>query len=83
MKKLKKKSEEFEIKFWKEWLEADLLKRGELIKKLPIVQRPLKIKDKKLAKDTIAMLLNSYFEDLESAVYTKIRLKNKHNINQK
>ncbi|MBM3304016.1 MAG: hypothetical protein FJY76_02875 [Candidatus Aenigmarchaeota archaeon] len=60
------------------WLNADPLKREELVAKLPFARdcvecRWLKL-PKRLRERTIPMLLNSFFEDLESAVYTKVRL---------
>lgn len=70
----KKKSSEYEIKFWKDWLEADLLKRQELVKKLPFFKMCLIIKDDKVWKHSFTTVLNGYFEDLEAAVYKKIRL---------
>jgi len=69
-----KRKKDFEIKFWKDWLNADMLKRQNLVKNLLIVKKPLKTKDSKLNNNATALLLNSYFEDLESAIYTKIRL---------
>lgn len=68
---------DYEIKWWKDWLEADVLKRGEMVEKLPFTSEVLnihKIKDKKMEIRSVAMMLNSFFEDLESAMYTKIRL---------
>ena len=64
----------YEIKFWKDWLGADHLKRGQLVKKLLIFKELFQIKDDETLKRTAVILLNSYFEDLESAVYTKINL---------
>ncbi len=75
MKKSKKKLEEgYEIRFWKDWLEADMLKRLDLVKKLPLFGMCLKMKDEKIWRNSFTTLINGYFEDLESAVYTKIRL---------
>ena len=71
--------EEFEIKFWKDWLEADILERQELVRKLPIFKTCIKMKNNKLWKDAFDTMLNGYFEDLESAVYTKIRLEEEKN----
>lgn len=71
--------EDYEIKFWKDWLEADPIKRLKLVEKLPIMKEVFtfdKISNKS-REHTFAMLLNSFFEDLESAVYTKIRIDNK------
>ncbi len=71
--------EEYEIKWWKEWLEADFLKREEMVEKLPIVNEILNMGNvpEKIRKHSFALILNSFFEDLESAVYTKIRLEKK------
>ncbi len=74
--------EEYEIKFWKDWLEADLIERERLVEKLSIVRD---IEDigkmqkilKKIRKHFFVSLLNGLFEDLENAVYTKIRLESK------
>lgn len=70
---------EFEIKFWKDWLYGDSLKKEELVRKLPIVKELINSNKlpEKMRKRSIALVLNSLFEDLESAVYTKIRLENK------
>ncbi len=68
--------DDYEIKFWKDWLNADPLKRLELAKGLPIFKMSLKMKNTKMWKRAFALLLNGYFEDLESVVYTKIRLEN-------
>ena len=71
--------EDYEIKFWKDWLEGDLLKRLELVEKLPITKSVFKAHKlpKKLREEAFATYLNSFFEDLESAIHTKIRLENK------
>ncbi len=82
-KKMTKTSEtvEFEIKFWKDWLYADLLKRLDMVEKLPFVREVGKIgkirTPEKLREHAIATMLNGLFEDLESAVYTKIELEKK------
>lgn len=64
---------EFEIKFWKDWLYADMLKRLAMVEKLPIVRDVKRFGKlpKKMRKHIFAQMLNGYFEDLESAVYTK------------
>ena len=72
-----KKIEDYEIKFWKDWLEADILERQSLVKKLPFFKMCLEMKDEKMWKESFTTMLNGYFEDLESAVYTKMRLKEK------
>jgi len=71
--------EDYEIKFWKDWLEGDYLKRLELVKNLPIIKEIIKIDElpKEHRERIFVSLLNGFFEDLESAVYTKIRLENK------
>ena len=65
---------DYEIKFWKDWLYADPLKRRKLVSKLPLFDTTIKIKDEKFARDVFSSQLGSYFEDLESAIYTKTRL---------
>ena len=68
--------ENYEIKWWKDWIESDHIERLEMTKKLPILSELYKFD--KLEKDMQVhmqgMLLNGFFEDLESAIYTKIRL---------
>ena len=68
--------EGYEIKFWKDWLEGDIEKRLKLVKNLSIIREIEKIN--KLPKDfreqMLVNSLNGFFEDLESAVNTKIRL---------
>ncbi len=73
---MKQNSKSYASKFWKDWLEADLLKREDMIKKLPIVKNIWDIKKlpKKIREHSFALLLLGFFEDLESAVYTKIEL---------
>ncbi|HLD41857.1 MAG TPA: hypothetical protein VJB06_02385 [archaeon] len=70
---------DYEIKFWKDWLNADPLKRMGMVEKLPIINEILGMAKlpSKYRKRAFAMLLNGFFEDLESAVYTKIRLEEK------
>lgn len=77
--KQKKQTMGYEIKFWKDWLHADILKKQELVAKLPFYAMALELKglskkNEKLAKHSFTTMLNGYFEDLESAVYTKMRL---------
>ena len=71
--------QDYEIKLWKDYLYSDYLDRLKLVEKLPIrkMLRDLEtIKNKKITEkmkaQMIVQLLNGYFEDLESAVYTKI-----------
>ena len=75
MKKQKDKKEEYEIKWWKDWLEADMLKREELVAKLPIIKSIWDLKElpKEMRESTFAQTLNGIFEDLENAVHTKVR----------
>lgn len=75
----KNKEGDFEIKFWKTWLYADSLKRQKLVENLPIIKEIINANKlpKKFRKQTFGLLLNSLFEDLESAVYTKIELEKK------
>ena len=71
----------FEIKFWKDWLYANYLERIKLIKSLPFIKYPPNLKKlpKKSRQNFLATMLNSFFEDLEQAVYQKITLENKKN----
>jgi len=69
-----KKDKNYEILFWKEWLEADSLKRSDMVEKLSILDELLEMKKLKNGKHFLASTLNSFFDDLESAIYTKIRL---------
>lgn len=71
--------EDYEIKFWKDWLNADSLKRSDLVRKLPIIKEIARIDKmpKSCRERCFTTLLNGFFEDLESAVYTKIRLEKK------
>ena len=61
-----------EIKFWEEWLNADCLKRQDMVEKLPFFKMCLTMKNEKVFQHAFASMLNGYFEDLESAVYTKM-----------
>ncbi len=70
------KKSEYEISFWEKWLNADF-RRAELVEKLPFFRMSLKMKDNKPFRHAFATMLNGYFEDLESAVYTKISLEQK------
>ncbi len=74
----RKRKSEYEIEFWERWLNADPLKREELVGKLPFIRDYMEMRMAKLPEDMrrhmLTTFLNSFFEDLESAVYTKIRL---------
>ena len=73
--------DDYEIKFWKDWLHAEHLKRLDMVEKLPITKSIWKMKDLPIKEQSFALMLNSFVEDLESAVYTKIRLeKNKKRV---
>jgi len=79
------RDKDFEIKFWKDWLYADFLERQKLVENLPIIKEimnpnkmPIKIR-----KHIFSTLLNGFFEDLESAVYTKIDLDKKKKLKKR
>lgn len=72
-----RKDPDYEIVFWKDWLDGDFLKRRELVENLPLFGMCLNLKKTKMWKDMFANLINGYFEDLEAAVYTKMRLEDK------
>lgn len=73
-KELAEAEGEFEIKFWKDWLEADLLERGDLVKNLPVFEMCFRMEDSDFWRESLNTLISGYFEDLESSIYTKIRL---------
>ncbi len=70
---------EYEIPFWEEWLDADTLDKATLVEKLPILRFAEDVKKLpvKMRARCFAQWLNGYFEDLEWAVYTKMRLEKK------
>jgi ADP-heptose:LPS heptosyltransferase len=74
--KKKNKYKDYEIPFWGEWLEADCLKRSDMVEKLPIIKEISNIGKlpEKIRKHSFVLMINSFFEDLESAIYTKIEL---------
>lgn len=77
---------DFEIKFWKDWLYAYALERVNMVEKLPVVRDmdkfgKLKL-PQKMKKQIFARMLNSYFEDLESAAYIKQGLAKKSRKNE-
>lgn len=59
------------IKFWRDWLTADLLKREEMVSNLPIMKSiwGLSTMPKRIRKRAFTIMLNSFFEDLEAQVY--------------
>jgi len=66
---------EYEIEWWKDWLEGDILKRQELVEGLPFIKGLpdlVKLEDSNVIKHVASNMLNSFFEDLENALYTKI-----------
>jgi len=69
-----KKEKDYEIPFWREWLEADSLQRELMVKKLALFNMALQMKDTNMWRHSFAGFLNSSFQDLESACYTKFRL---------
>ncbi len=73
----------YEIKFWKDWLEADFVDRRKLVKQLAIVkEQPYPESLSKRMKTSIyASLLNSYFEDLENACRAKFELERQRSKN--
>ena len=73
---------EYEIKWWKDWLEGDSLDRIKLVEKLPFTTQVLeihKLKDEKIQKYSVALMLNGFFEDLENAIHTKQRIEKEKN----
>ena len=68
---------EYEIPFWKKWLEADSLQRHDMVENLPIVRDAFglsqSVKDPQMRTQMFATFLNGYFEDLASACHTYYR----------
>lgn len=66
-------------KFWKKWVEADMINRPKCL--LPLVKNLQSLfqahdlikkkMSKKFADEMVARMLNSYFEDLESYIILK------------
>ncbi|MEK6896731.1 MAG: hypothetical protein AABX12_04725 [Nanoarchaeota archaeon] len=70
---------DYEIQWWKEWLDANGLKKLKMVEKLPLVQdigKKTKTPED-MQKRIFAMQLNGYFEDLQSAMYVRIALEEK------
>lgn len=65
--------EDIEIKFWEDWLEADSLEREKLVENLLLVKKPIASKNKELDKHSRAIIINSYFEDLEAVLTDKLK----------
>ena len=77
-----KKDNYFEIKFWEDWLYANPLEKNKLVKDLPFIKflDNTKKLSKKARRTILTMNLNSFFEDLEQAVYQKIAFENRNSI---
>ncbi len=70
----------FEIPFWKDWIEADYFERQKLVGKLPILKiiEDSKKLPKEIGNKWIIQLISGYFDDLENAIHINIDLeKNK------
>ncbi len=65
---MEKEDKNYEIKFWKDWLEADSIKRIDLVEKLPIINEFLDmnlIKGKKhsiILKRSFVLVLNNFLK---------------------
>jgi len=72
---------EYEIEWWKDWLEADMLDRLKMVEKLPFTHNVKNyitagFSEEQLAHSAASML-NGFFEDLEDAIRTKHYLEDK------
>ena len=77
-----KRKQNFEIPWWDDWYNADMLKRLELVKKLLITRELTKIFvslgiKKKYAETAAASNVNGYFEDFENYMAERERLEGK------
>ncbi len=60
------------IDFWKEYIEMDLLNRDKKLKMIvDRFEEIYELKDKKLRKKVIKLMLLSYFDDLIDTMYEK------------
>ena len=62
--------ENLEIDFWKEWLEAEMFERQELVKSLPLFRMCSDVEESG-CDESLAILINSYCEYLKFAIYIK------------
>lgn len=80
----REKDDYFEIKFWKDWLYADRIKRATMVENLSFIKNIDRVS--KLPKETkrkmLATSLSSLFEDLEQATYQKFAFEEKTNSNK-
>ncbi len=74
MKKTALKKEEYEIKWWEDWLEADIIEKEEMVYNLPALADLLKLKgiSKDMRRKLFARNLNYLFQDLQNAMCIKI-----------
>lgn len=84
MIKKEKENNYFEIEFWRKWLYADSFKKEILVEKLPFLKTLNKIGNtsEETRNTILAMQLNSFFKDLEQAVYQKIAFEEKNTLLQ-
>lgn len=58
---------EYEIKWWSDYIEADILKRGKMVSELPFIKEIFSVCNSKIPlkykKSTISSLLQSFFDD--------------------
>lgn len=77
-KKTIKEDPDYEIVWWKDWLEGDVLERHDMVEKLPFTKSVVGLSKTKMPKKmlyhSIATMLNGFFEDLEGAIHTRQRL---------
>ncbi len=69
---LMKRNKDIPFEFWKKYDKADILEREKMLK--PILKNILplfKLKEEKLRKRTLQMLLLGYFDDLLDYSYSK------------
>ncbi|MDP1729178.1 MAG: hypothetical protein Q8L27_03185 [archaeon] len=62
------------IKFWKKWLNADLLKREKMVGKLPIMKSFWEMENmsRKFTKQILTIMINCFFGDLEAQIYLEV-----------
>jgi len=58
---------DYNIKWWSDYIDADILKRSEMVKKLPFITSVVDLCNSDISlkhkKDSISMMLMSFFDD--------------------
>ena len=71
-------NKKYEIPWWGKWLDANCLERAEMIEKLTFAKNMIELSKAKnfpmkYKLHSINTMLLAFFEDLEDALYTKLK----------